>query len=330
MNKFGIDLSDLAPAFDTTLVPERTLILDGDGPCYVASATSKTMPTALRRFQTIVMEEAFLSQCGQSRVHLTAEGGMKSGRHNIIGVKPYQGNRSGKDKPALLEALRQQAALEMNWVPNSEVILHRVFEADDGMMQDAYQLKDNGVIRSDDKDLRMTPYPFFEPRTGLVMAGVGFGSLWAKYTPSGLMKAEGQGIKFFWLQMLMGDSADNVKGILKLNGALCGPKGALDYLENYKDETTTANAVIDAYRVINQNPIPEGWFLWMLRHPRDTFWQYLGELELSAANRSFINECVTRTWFRVPADEEADESVDAPMDAPDLGITGGCVSPMSP
>jgi len=235
-------------------------------------------------------------------VHLTAHDSAKANRHFVNAVKPYQGQRKGKDKPSLLEPLRQAMADRSNWLPEFEVFYHREVEADDGMMHDAYVYKENGVIRSEDKDLRMTPYPYWDIKTGRLMQGEPVGWLAIDFTPSGTVKCIGQGPVFFWAQMLMGDTADHIQGILRLNGSLCGPKGAYDALHPLITSDpacihTVANFVISAYRAIDQNPISEGFLLWMQRWPGDSVLQYFSELELTDINRRYIYECYTRNWF---------------------------------
>lgn len=277
----------------------RTLILDGDGPAYRAAAVAKRLDTALRHYQTDILTQMFRAQAQDCRIHLTASGSHKAGRFNVQGVKPYQGQRTGKAKPALLEPLRQAVALPVNWLPEYSVIMHHILEADDGMMQDAYRLKENGIIWSDDKDLRMTPYPYFCLKAGAVRPSVGeCGYIEAQYTGAGMLKVVGQGPLFFWTQMLMGDQADNIVGVQKYKGKLCGPATALEALQGVQDVHFAANLVLDAYRAIDQNPLPEGWLLWLLRWHGDTFYNYLLELNLSSTNKEYINECVRRPWFR--------------------------------
>jgi hypothetical protein len=295
----GIDLSKLGDQFKGH-VQGRTLILDADGPAYVAAATVKTVATAVRRFQQSILTQLFLTKAENAILHLTSSTSHKAGRFNIIAHKPYQGQREGKAKPALLEATRQAVANEANWLKEYTVVMNHIVEADDAMITDAYRLKEHGLIWSEDKDLRMTPYPYWDIKCGCIMHANGFGSLHLEYTPAGQVKLLGYGLKFFWAQMLMGDTADNIKGVIKLEGKLCGPKGAYDFLSSYDTACGTCNAVIDAYRAINQNPIPEGWLLWLLRSPTDTFWIYLNELQWSAANRAFLDDCVRREWFAVP------------------------------
>lgn len=307
----GVDLSKLGDQFQGH-VQGRTLILDGDGPAYVAAATVKTLGTAVRKMQQIILTQLFLTKAENAIVHLTASTSHKAGRFNIIAAKPYQGQRESKAKPALLEATRQAIAQRENWLPEFEVVMNHVLEADDAMIIDAYRLKEHGVIWSDDKDLRMTPYPYWEKKTGVLVHPKGFGSLYEAYTPSGQFKCLGYGKKFFWAQMLMGDTADNIQGVKLLAGKLCGPRGAYDYLTPWNDENACANQVIDAYRAIDQNPIPEGWLLWLLRHDGDTFWHYLNELDWTPANRAYLDACVQRVWFKTP-EAVQEEFEDAPF-----------------
>ncbi len=290
------DLDDMPEQFAKAL-PGRILILDGDGPAYVAAATVKTVPTAVRRFQKAVLERMFVAQAESALVHLTDENSLKSGRFKIKGVKPYQGQRSSGSKPPLLTAVREAATLPVNWLKEYDVTMHYKLEADDGMMYDAYRLKEHGIISSEDKDLRMTPYWYYDHTTGITYPPDPIGQIWLAYTPSGSAKLLGHSLKFFWAQMMMGDSADNVKGLIKYDGRDCGLTGAFNALNGLHTIDDCANLVLDAYRAINQNPLPEGWFLWMLRWPGDSFWNYLNELAISPTNRDFLNECVKRDWF---------------------------------
>lgn len=300
----GIDTSALADQFKSA-VPGRTLIIDGDGPCYVAAATVKRLDTALRNFQQEILKRMFLTGASDCRIHLTARDSDKHGRFRVKASKPYQGNRKNKSKPPLLEPLRELVADNSTWLDDYSVLLHRELEADDGMIQDAYRLGDNGVICSEDKDLRMTPYPYYEIDRGQVQPGQQVGWVSIKHTPSGTPKLTGQGPLFFWAQMLMGDTADNVQGVARYNGKLCGAVGAFDVLKDVTCINDAANIVLDAYREINQNAVAEGWLLWLTRWHKDNVIQYMRELNLTGANRDFIEDCVLRDWV-IPK-EVADE-----------------------
>lgn len=301
----GIDTdADFGESFPGC-VAGRTLIVDGDGPAYVAAATAKRLDTAIRHFHTEMLKRQFLTGSQDIRVHLTAKDSDKHGRFRVKAAKPYQGQRSGP-KPALLEPLREAIARRENWIDEYDtVILHRELEADDGMMQDAYRLGDKGVTSSEDKDLRMTPWHWYEQDKGAVMAPQPIGWVDVKYTPRGSAKLHGQGPLFFWLQMLAGDSADNIKGIEKFGGKLCGIDTAVKLLKPINDINVAANLVLDGYRAIDQNPLAEGWLLWLTRWPKDNVINYMRELALSEANRAYIESCLLRDWV-LPKEEFED------------------------
>lgn len=302
----GIDTdADFGEAFPGC-VAGRTLIVDGDGPCYVAAATAKRLDTAIRYFHQEMLKRQFMCGAQDIRVHLTRKDSDKHGRFRVKAVKPYQGQRDSKGKPALLEPLREAVARRENWIEEYDaVLLHRELEADDGMMQDAYRLKSNGVTSSEDKDLRMTPYPWYEQKLGKVMQGEPVGWVDLAFTEGGTAKPHGQGPLFFWLQMLAGDNADNIKGILKYDGKLCGPALAVEILKGVRDINVAANRVIDGYRAIDQNVLAEGWLLWLTRWPGDNVLNYFRELQLSEANRAFVDDCLTRDWV-MPKEEFPD------------------------
>lgn len=299
----GVDTSTLAPQFESA-TQGRVLIMDGDGPAYEVSATVKTMPTAISRYQKDVLTKMFLTNSESARVHLTHETSYKAGRYDIIAAKPYQGNRTGKEKPSLLAPLRAAIAAEHNWLPEFDVTMHYLLEADDGIIMDAYRLGDHGVTMSDDKDMRCTPFPYYERSKGIILPSDPVGELWVEYTGSGTPKCLGHSLKFFWAQMVMGDAADHIQGLKKLNGKTVGPAGAYNLLHPIRDINEVANTVIDKYREIGQNPIPEGWLLWLLRWEGDTFWNYLSELEFSPANRQYLDDCVNLQWFKKRSDDE--------------------------
>lgn len=291
----GIDTSALPDQFQSA-VPGRTLIIDGDGPCYAAAATAKRLDTALRNFQQEILKRMFLAGASDCRIHLTSRDSDKHGRFRVKACKPYQGNRKNKSKPPLLEPLRELVADNSTWLDDYSVLLHRELEADDGMIQDAYRLGENGVICSEDKDLRMTPYPYYEIDRGQVQPSQPVGWVSIKHTPSGTPKLTGQGPLFFWAQMLMGDAADNVQGLTRYKGKLCGAVCAFDVLKDVRCIHDAANIVLDAYREINQNAVAEGWLLWLTRWHKDNVIQYMRELNLTPANRDFIEDCVLRDW----------------------------------
>lgn len=293
LDKFGVQ--DVPDTFKNFILG-RTVIIDGDDACYSCSAGAAKLSTAQKRFKTAIYVIMFLTKAQFARVHLTPKGCYKNGRHLLLGAKPYQGNRKGKPKPALLEMLRDTAVDVFKDDTDVDVFPQMYYEADDACVMDAYTVQ-NCIMWSKDKDLNLAPCTRYHIETGKELTITNrFGWIGSRFTESLKEKADGHGTKFFWLQMLMGDTADNVKGILKYNGKLCGELTALEILRNVETEDTAANLVLDAYRAINQNPVPEAEALWLLRSPDDSASGYIWSLRLSDENRAFFSDCYNRKW----------------------------------
>ena len=293
LSRFNLD--DVPSTF-AGYVLGRTVIVDGDDACYSCSAGAAKLSTAQKRFKTAMYEIMFLTKAQFARVHLTPKGCYKNGRHLLLGAKPYQGNRKGKPKPALLEPLRESAHTLFSGEPEIEVFPQMLLEADDACVIDAYSIP-NAILWSKDKDLKLAPCTRYCTETGRELTIVGrFGWIGSRFTESLKEKADGHGTKFFWLQMLMGDTADNVRGVISYEGKLCGELTALNILRNIEGEDEAANLVLDAYRAINQNPVPEAEALWLLRSPDDSACAYIWSLGLSDENRAYFLECYNSKW----------------------------------
>lgn len=283
---------------------DRILIMDGDAACYEASSKYVKLDTAVRCVHMKILEAMFLTNCKKARVHITPAGCKKAGRGNLIGVKPYQGNRKDKEKPPLLEALRQniQGLLKDK---NIEVFAHYDIEADDAVVQDSYYYGSNGLVYSPDKDLRMVINPYYDLNTGRVLtASNRLGDIVLASTSSGLRHPEGHGLKFFWWQMLMGDTADNVRGLDKYQGKNIGMVKSYEILNPIDNEVEVATKVLSMYKEIDQNPLPEAYALWLLRSPADSFSVYLKELVpgLPEDLVAWLRECYKRKWVKSEED----------------------------
>jgi hypothetical protein len=287
----GIRLDeDVAPLFENAK-PGRILLLDGDGAAYRAAATAKTLPTVYRRFLQEVLTDKFLTQSETAEVHLTASGGFKAYRDLYPTWKPYQGNRKNKAKPALLEPLRQLLEAGTEPLPDGvEIIVHRFWEADDGLVMRGQVFGNSSVIKSDDKDLRIASTPYYETATGQIdVLQDRFGWIKDGYTESQKLKVKGHGTKFFWAQMLMGDTADNIRGLDRLDGKLIAEAGTLEFLGPICDESEAANRIIHAYAKHKQDVLAEAQVLWMRRSEDDCAYKYLCELDLDPKLRAWVD-----------------------------------------
>lgn len=295
---------NIIKGMDTTALPDQwatprpscVAILDGDGLCYRAACSASKFSTMMRHAQQEILKVMYLTGVEQCSVHLTAADSTKFRRFEVAAHKPYQGNRTGRAKPALLESVRTGLLKPEYSLPNVEVYLHRDQEADDAMMIESYSRQEMGIVYSEDKDLRMTPYPYWDTYTGTLINTDHVGYIDLRFTPSGNVKITGHGPMFFWGQMLTGDTADNIKGVRKYQNALCGAVKAVDILGPIQDINTAANIVIDSYRAIGQNVLAEGWLLHLKRGPFDDVIKYFDELDLTPQNRAFVEKCCLTLW----------------------------------
>lgn len=289
LERLGIDPS-LLPV--QKIEKPRVLILDADGEAYRAAATARTLPTALRRFCTAVLEWQFLTNCNEVRLHLTAEGGFKGGRSLYPSFRPYQGNRTGKSKPALLEPLRallgSPRAVDMGMPEEWFCKAHDYWEADDACTMDSYYYKDDGLVVSPDKDLRMTVHPYWEARKGassVLSDDWGYLEMHDDCT-----YPIGHGLSYFWLQLLMGDTADNIRGLDKMDGRNVGQARAMQFLEGKSCQNEVANEILWCFAAIEQDPLAEAELLWMRRHEYDSAYEYLSSLELDEPLKVWLGE----------------------------------------
>ncbi|MDO3559430.1 phosphodiesterase [Ralstonia pseudosolanacearum] len=237
--------ADAAPEPQQTIlhevVAERTCHIDGDYLAYFAAGGDE-MPVGTARRVAAERIEAFREMSGSAKalVHLTTSGSTKGERFLAATVKPYQGQRNSGRKPKNWAALRDY--LENSGYVTFERLLWHDREADDGMALASFQARDpviQTVIATKDKDMRM-------------LAGTHID--WSHYTltevPKGTYELIGPydglvyGHKWFWLQLLQGDAADNIPGLPRLFGKLCGEKGAAKYLDG-----TTCNA--EAFELVS-------------------------------------------------------------------------------
>lgn len=157
------------------------------------------------------------------------------------------------------------------------------------------------VVWSPDKDLRVTPASYYEISTGLIDTIPNrFGYIQMGSTDTGNNKPKGHGTKFFWWQMLMGDTADNIKGLKSYKGKSIGAVRAYNLIKDIKDEQDCANFILECYKSIDQNPLPEGSLLWLLRDECDSFVNYLKEFNFNQEIKEFLHDCYRRNWRNEP------------------------------
>lgn len=196
------------------------------------------------------------------RMYLT-EG--KTFRDDLAVTKPYKGTRPS-NKPWHFDNLTGY------FVNLCGAVVVKGIEADDAMaleqvsnqalIDKCYKdiVPDQTIIVTRDKDLRQVPGWFYSWELGNQPS---FGpALISKYGhlvyDKEKRKLSGTGLSFFYAQMLMGDTTDNIPGIKGM-----GPKGAFDILDGVPD-TELLTAVIDVY----QHHHPDNWVAYMTEQGR--------------------------------------------------------------
>lgn len=153
---------------------------------------------ALANARTAV--DFILEQCFPERTYyeayLTGKGNY---RNTVATIKPYKGNRDPTHKPKYFKDIREY------FVNKYGAIVVEGQEADDALGIKQFSNPDKStVICSIDKDLKMIPGYHYNPSTG---------NFWYQTMDEANM--------FFWWQMMVGDTTDNIPGINKV-----GPKTA--------------------------------------------------------------------------------------------------------
>lgn len=225
------------------VVPGRVLIVDGDYLAYYCAGNDDTSPgDARQRAANRLGNMRTMAGCEKIVVHLTSPGSTKGDRYIIATVRPYQGKRGG-GRPKNWQYLR-------DWMDSyrGDLFTTKTWgtrEADDGMAYHAVTLGvDKAVIATADKDLRMVPAWHLD---------------WQTYQMTRLdnefevIGANGKvyGHKWFWLQVLQGDGADDIPGLPKyvVNGKakLIGEKTAEKFLANCGDDFDASHKVAALY-----------------------------------------------------------------------------------
>lgn len=211
----GVDLDGLAAQTGTlptrAVVPGRVVHVDGDFLAYHCSYEKddepKTPGEILHNVETSLNTLMGAAGASKAQIYLTPKDSDKGNRYNIALCKEYQGNRQDKPKPRYLHVTRESMRVTMG------AIMCKDHEADDGMSAAQYAAiaagkRDLSIIATKDKDLRMVPGLHLEWKTGNINEADSFGWVMAEDS-----KMLGYGSLFFWAQVLMGDSVDNIGGL---------------------------------------------------------------------------------------------------------------------
>ena len=188
------------------------------------------------------------SGCSTYELFIT---GTDNFRYDIATVKPYKGNRSDKPKPYYLPAARKL-------LESYGAVVCNGMEADDMLAVRAKEMDfKDCCICSRDKDLRMVPCWQYswevgnQPEWGPNLVDY-IGELHFKFSDkilkngeksNAIKKVSGTGLKWFYAQVITGDSTDNIPGLEGKGGGM-----VLQILEPCTTEQELFTAVCSAYK----------------------------------------------------------------------------------
>lgn len=196
-------LSPQGVSASAPILHERTLYLDADGLAYYCAGNDTTLLGEARvRLKDKVEGMTRASQAGSCVLLLTGSGSHKGYRYAVARVKAYQAQRATSRRPKNWRGLRD--LLEAGEFGTTLNDFDR--EADDRFSQYGHALPEQTVIGTQDKDMRMVP--------GWHLDWIDNRMRWLPAKTYDLVMNDKQyGAKWFWLQMLHGDTADFIPGL---------------------------------------------------------------------------------------------------------------------
>lgn len=227
------------------------LLVDGDTLAYRAafSCQDYSAEDAIEKVDDLIYEviqevywDADVDELEDDlKIFLTGKGNF---RYEIAVTRPYKGNRKDVEKPRYLPAVRK------HMVNNWSAIMSAGEEADDLIGIWSTRYGPSTVVASIDKDMLQLPCNHFNPNK----------KTWK-------VVSEIEGLRFFYTQILTGDSADNIQG---LHGI--GPKKAEVLLGGAVSECGMYLRVLEAYAGDAERVLENGRLLW-LRREEDELWE---------------------------------------------------------
>ncbi len=185
--------------------------------------------------QLTLAECSFYNESKKFSVYITGKGNF---RFDIAKTAVYKGNRSDKPKPDFLGLVRNH--LVDKW----GAITSEGEEADDLIAIDAAKTGYRSVVATIDKDM-------------LQIKGLHYNLTKRTFT----YMDHFDGLHFFYKQILMGDSADNIKGLHRV-----GPVKAEDMLSHCTNERELYQSVVDRYDGNEDRVLENARLLWLRRY----------------------------------------------------------------
>jgi len=189
---------------------------------------SRSIESVQKRYEGEIQTTAFITGSNNFRKEVSQD---------------YKAQRP-KEKPVMLTFARDYI------LDNYDSVLTEGEEADDAIAILATLHYPNAVIVSLDKDFRQVPCVLYNPNR----------DSWEEVD-------EWSGLLFFYEQLLVGDTADNIKGVNKV-----GPVKAKKLLDGATTELELWNRCLEAYEGDYDRAVMNGKLLW-LRRQENQVWQ---------------------------------------------------------
>lgn len=277
---------------DVTITPQvkiykgRVVQADADFYCYFVAKLDESVHSNLHHLLNILETNRKMIGAEHLNAHITM--GSKGGRHEMATVKPYQADRKDSELKTRVRDIRTELA---NWAGSDTitVIANVISEADDSISQFHTEYTDGlSIIDSGDKDLNMNQGVHRDSYSKKLLKVDGYGVTDYREVGNTKPKLVGYGDSWFWHQMLMGDSADDIPGLEKVapetlneyiplkkfnknrKSAACGEKKAVSILSGVINSREAASRVFDAYSQYygaqaEERFVEQAFLLWMRR-----------------------------------------------------------------
>jgi hypothetical protein len=225
----------------------KAVLIDADIIAYRSAFVSEDKPTWHAKGVAGDLISSILFDCFYPASYTLGEDvflyltGAGNFRYELATIKPYKGNRVGKEKPRHLSDVRDYLVSEWG------AVVIEGQEADDAIATKATELGGNCVIVSVDKDFLQVPstmYDFTKKK-------------WTKVNKQ-------QGNRFFYLQLLTGDVADNIPGVKGV-----GPKKAEKAYEGCTNEKEYFDVALKMYDGDLDALVENARLLWLRRKPEE-------------------------------------------------------------
>lgn len=228
-------------------------LIDGDIVAYRSAAAAEKDTFEIARYYMEKTIDDILLQTEADEIYI-ALSGENNFRYQVY--PEYKANRKDMVRPQFLDQCKEYLHLQYNAVHSDGC------EADDLLGIEQCKDINNTIICSLDKDLRQIPGRHYSWE----ISGGTPEKRWTKAAEL-INVTHAEGLKFFYHQLLIGDSTDNIKGV---NGI--GKVKAGRILEGLDTEAEMFEAVRDAYSN-DDEMLMNGQCLWIM-HKKNDIWRF--------------------------------------------------------